>query len=106
MPVNLEVDMTDKDNQKYGMYSLLVGLFLLIYLGSLVYLIYMVIYSFYYHFNNDALTTMQVFKLFLKRYIVSFIFYAFSSSMLKSTYKTWKELNKKRQDSEKDWVDR
>ena len=98
--------MTDKDNQKYGLCSLLVGLFLLIYLVSLVYLIYIVIYSLYYHFNNDTLTTMQIFKMFLKRYIVSFVFYAFSSSMLKSTYRSWKSLNEKRQNSEKDWVDR
>lgn len=98
--------MSDKDMQKYGLYSLIVGVFIFIYLAALIYLIYIVIYSFYYHFQNDTLTTMQVFKMFLKKYIIAFVFYAFGSTVLKNSYKTWKSLNEKRQKANADQIKR
>ena len=85
--------MSDKDSIKYGKLTILVWISLLLWCAAFIYFLYIIIYSICYHFNNDTLTTMQVFKLFLKRYIIAIISYMAATGFMKGIYKEWKRLD-------------
>lgn len=89
-------NLTDKEYAEYKKLSLLIICYFAILVLSLGYLIFLVVYSFIYHFNHDTLTVMQVFKIFAKQYILAGVVYIASTSFLKSSYKSWSDLNEKK----------
>ena len=90
--------LTDKENSKYGWLSVIIIISLVIFLGSLGYLIFNFVVSMIYWFSHDNLTCIQIFKLYLPQYIIGFIVYLVSTSMLKNSYNSWKILNEKVED--------
>lgn len=92
--------LTDEENRKYGMLTILTGISVLLYLAALIYLLYIIFYSIYYNFQHDTLTAMQIFKMFLKKYIIGFVCYFATQWYMKGVYKSWKELADKKNKSD------
>jgi uncharacterized membrane protein len=87
--------LTDKENREYGKLSVIVMLALIVFLVSLWYLIIIFIMSLVYWYNHDTLTFVQLFKLYLNKYIIGFVIYVIDTYILKSSYKKWEVLKDK-----------
>lgn len=89
-------NLTEEEYAEYKRLGILVVCYFFILIGSLGYLVFLVVYSFIYHFNHDTLTVMQVFKIFAKQYILAGAVYLATTSFLKSSYRSWSELDSKK----------
>ena len=87
--------LTRKETKMYGFLSIVIIFSVLVFICSCIAFVIVMIKSFIYWFNNDSLTIMQVFKYYLKPYLITFGLSIVSSIIMKSSYNSWKVLDDK-----------
>ena len=90
-------NLNEEEYNRYQYLSMLIIIFFFILVVVMGVFLFTAVYNFYYYYIHDELTAMQVFKMFISKYLVLFIAYLVDSWLLKSTYRSWNVLNKKKE---------
>ena len=93
-------NLNNEEKSRYNFLGFIVAITFIIFILSFGYFLFLFIRSMVYWYMNDTLSVMQVFKVYINRFIINLIIYIIDTSVMKNSFEEWKILDKKKNEDD------